>query len=200
MSQFHASQVIRQEHAALASVLQSIASMIQGGPGDDAERFFDVMRAMLFYIDEFPERRHHPAESGWLFPPLLRAAPELAPVIQALEEEHAQGEGRVRELMHQLVAWELLGDSRRPAFEQAARDYIRFYLDHMRCEETRILPVAERLLDKSEWAALDAAFETRRDPLASGSHDPVYDRLFSRIVLHAPAPIGLGDELKRVPA
>ena len=30
------------------------------GRATQPERFFDVLRAMLFYIDEFPERLHHP--------------------------------------------------------------------------------------------------------------------------------------------
>jgi hemerythrin-like domain-containing protein len=58
--------IIRDEHAALSSLLQSILLMIERGPGDNPERFFDVMRAMLFYIDEFPERLHHPKESDLL--------------------------------------------------------------------------------------------------------------------------------------
>jgi hypothetical protein len=44
-------------------------------PGDEPERFFDVLRAMLFYIDEFPERLHHPKESDLLFPKLARRVP-----------------------------------------------------------------------------------------------------------------------------
>jgi hemerythrin-like domain-containing protein len=98
----------------------------------------------------------------------------------------------VRELQHLLLAWELLGDSRRTAFQQAARDYVEFYLTHMRTEETEILPSAVKLLSDADWLELDEAFDRHRDPLATGSHDPVYDRLFTRIVMKTPAPIGVG--------
>ncbi|TXT35598.1 MAG: hemerythrin HHE cation-binding protein, partial [Comamonadaceae bacterium] len=39
------------------------------------------------------------------------------------------------------------------------------------------------------------AFETNCDPL-TGKYpcDPVYEQLFTRIVNHAPAPIGLGED------
>ena len=112
-------QVIRDEHAAVSAVLRSMLQMLERGPDDEQpERFFDVLRAMLFYIDEFPERRHHPKESDLLFPKIARVAPQLMPVIQHLEEDHLSGEHRVRELQHLLLAWELLGDSRRPALEQ----------------------------------------------------------------------------------
>src|SRR5690606_10305416 len=97
-------------------MLRSLTMMIGHGPGDAPERFFEVLRAMLFYIDEFPERRHHPKESDLLFPRLARAAPALMPVIERLEAEHMRGEGKVRELQHLLLAWELIGESRRNAF------------------------------------------------------------------------------------
>ena len=78
---YSALQIIRDEHAAVAAVLRSLLMMIERGPGDAPERFFDVLRAMLFYIDEFPERLHHPKESDLLFPRLARAAPALMSVI-----------------------------------------------------------------------------------------------------------------------
>jgi hemerythrin-like domain-containing protein len=185
-------QIIRDEHAAVSAVLRSLLQMMERDPDEEPERFFDVLRAMLFYIDEFPERRHHPKESDLLFPKLARVAPELMPVIRRLEEDHLQGENRVRELQHLLLAWELLGDSRRAAFQEAARRYVEFYRTHMRVEETELLPVAQQRLAPEDWVQLDAAFRTHTDPLASGDRDPVYDRLFTRIVMRAPAPIGVG--------
>ena len=185
-------QIIRDEHAALAAVLRSLVLMIDRGPGDAPERFFDVLRAMLFYIDEFPERRHHPKESDLLFPRLIRVAPELMPVIRQLEADHISGEAKVRELQHLLLAWELIGESRRMSFTDTARVYVAFYMAHMRTEETQVLPVAEKALDASDWAELDLAFARDRDPLAGGLRDPCYERLFTRIVLTAPAPIGVG--------
>lgn len=77
----------------------------------------------------------------------------------------------MRDLQHLLLAWELLGEPRRAAFTQAAA----------------------QVLSDVEWQALDDAFCKNNDPL-SGKYprDPVYDRLFTRIVMKAPVPIGLG--------
>jgi len=187
-------QLLRDEHNAVAAVLRSLQLMMANGPGDAPMRFFDVLRAMLFYIDEFPERLHHPSESNVLFPRIAQARPDVMPVISRLEKDHVQGESRVRELQHLLLAWELLGDRRRDAFAQAAEEYVRFYLDHMRTEETQLLPVAQELLTEADWVHLNAAFGHPRDPLAGGEMDPSYDRLFTRIVMKAPAPIGVGSE------
>jgi hemerythrin-like domain-containing protein len=188
-------QIIRDEHAAVAAVLRSLLAMMEAGPGDEPERFFDILRAMLFYIDEFPERLHHPKESDLLFPKVAREALHLMPVIRRLENDHMKGESKVRELQHLLLAWELLGEPRRAPFEQAAHEYVRFYLDHMKTEEEQILPAAVKLLSDDEWARLDAAFAAGRDPLAGGERGAHYDRLFTRIVLKAPAPIGVGPQL-----
>lgn len=191
----HASlQIIRDEHSSLAAMLRSMLMMLERGPDDNPQKCFDVLRAMLFYIDEFPERLHHPKESNLLFPRVLRASPSLQPVIEQLEHDHISGEKSVRELQHSLLAWELLGESRRAVFTEQCQRYVKFYLEHMRLEETAILPEAERVLTEADWKELDAAFETNCDPL-TGKHqpDPAYDRLFTRIVMKAPAPIGLGD-------
>jgi hemerythrin-like domain-containing protein len=185
-------QIIRDEHAALAAMLRSLTMMLERGPQDDPQRFFDVLRAMLFYIDEFPERLHQPKESGLLFPKVLRAAPELKPVIDRLENDHMNGEGKVRALQHLLLGWELIGELRRAAFVNAAREFAASYLEHMRVEETQILPVAAKLLAPADWEVLDSAFQSTRDPLAGGEREPCYDRLFTRIVMTAPAPIGVG--------
>ena len=186
-------RTIREEHASLAAVLRSLRLMLDQGPGDEPAAFFDVMRAMLFYIDEFPERQHHPKESRWLFPKVAQRSIEAAEAIAQLEREHVGGEAAVRELQHLLLGWELMGETRHQAFADALQDYIHFYLEHMRLEEAVVLPAAQQHLDAADWAAMDAAFASNTNPLAQGpARDPAYDRLFTRIVMRAPSPIGLG--------
>ena len=190
----HASlQIILEEHSALAAMLRSMTMMVTRGPEDKPEQFFDVLRAMLFYIDEFPERQHHPKETELLFPPIAQRAPEVAEAIARLDREHAGGEAAVRELGHLLLAWELMGESRRATFVEALDRYITFYLEHMRLEETVVLPAALQHLTDEDWAAMDAAFASNTDVLAQGATpDPAYERLFSRIVHSAPPPLGMG--------
>jgi len=188
--------IIRDEHATLAAMLRSLGMMVERGPGPDPQNYFDVLGAMLFYIDEFPERLHHPKESELLFPRVARLVPETRELIARLDKDHDKGESNVRELQHQLMAWQLIGDSRRAAFEEAAKRYQAFYLEHMRLEETVILPAALKVLSDSDWKEIDAAFETNCDPLTGKyPRDPAYDKLFTRIVTLAPAPIGLGDDV-----
>jgi hemerythrin-like domain-containing protein len=186
-------QIIRDEHASLAAMLQSMRMLVELGPDDSRKNFFDVLRAMLFYIDEYPERLHHPKESNLLFPKVVKASPKVLGAIDRLERDHMYSEKAARELQHLLLSWELLGPSRRAAFEEAFKKYIDFYLDHMNLEESVILPEAEKTLNAADWAEIDAAFEKNADPL-TGKYPPTaeYEKLFSLIVQRAPAPIGLG--------
>ncbi len=187
-------RVIRDEHGALSAMLRSLSMMVREGEPSPKERdkHFAVLRAMLFYIDEFPEKLHHSKETRLLFPLVARARADLATVIEHLDREHAQGEASVRELMHLLIAWECMGESRRGDFEQAVQRYVRFYLAHMQVEETQILPAAHEALSDMEWQAVDAAFEQHLDPFVSPhTANGPYRILFEKITQFAPAPIGL---------
>lgn len=184
--------VIHDEHQALAAMLRSMLLLLaqarRGGTLPD----FAVLRAMLFYVDEFPERLHHTKESQLLFPRLRERAPELAPVLDRLEREHHSGEAAIRELEHALLAFEVMGETRRADFEAAAERYVRFYLEHMAVEETQLLPVARRVFGSGDWLELDAAFARNLDPLTGHEPAPDYRPLFQAILMQAPAPIGLG--------
>ncbi len=153
-------------------MLHAMTQLVERGPLEDAQKFFEVMRAMLFYIDEFPE---------------------VMGAIDRLERDHMHSEKAVRDLLHLLLAWELLGHTRRDAFVSALGPYVSTYLEHMHLEESIILPAAELALHDEDWTALDASFEQNADPL-TGKHvpRPEFEKLFSRIVSNAPAPIGLG--------
>ncbi|MFO1268437.1 MAG: hemerythrin domain-containing protein [Rubrivivax sp.] len=136
-----------------------------------------MLRAMLFYVDEFPERLHHTKESSLLFPRLRERARAGTRAVAA-GHEHARGEATVREVEHALLAFEVLGEPRRAAFEHAVERYVSEYLEHMAIEETEVLPAAQRLLTAADWSELDTAFAANRDPLTG--HEPAdeYRELF----------------------
>jgi len=186
-------RTINEEHATLNAMLQSLLMMIKRGPLDAPELFFDILRAMLFYIDEVPEKQHHPKETELLFPIVSQRSARCAEVIQRLNKEHHKGESSIRDLQHMLLGWEILGDSRRAAFETAAQQYVDFYKEHMHLEESVVIPEALKVLNADDWRSIDAAFAMNADPLStSKARDPIYDRLFTKITLRTPSPIGLG--------
>jgi len=185
-------KIIREEHSALAAMLRSILMLLARHRRQGTLPDFGALRAMLFYVDEFPEKRHHRKESELLFPKLRARTPLSRDLLDRLDDDHARGERRIRDVEHALLAFEMLGESRREAFEKAVERYADFYLAHMAVEEREILPLAARVLTQDDWADLDKAFDTNRDPMTGYAPDAEYSELFTRIVNAVPAPIGLG--------
>ena len=185
-------RIIREEHVALAAMLRSILLLLEQHRRSATQPDFAALRAMLFYVDEFPEQRHHRKESEVLFPKLRARTPMSRELLDKLDADHELGEHMIRELEHALLGFEMLGEPRRIAFERAAQRYVDFYLAHMALEEREILPLAERMLTRDDWADLDEAFAANRDPLTGCEPEPDYRALFTRIVGLVPAPIGLG--------
>ena len=183
---------IRQEHAALSAVLRSMVRLLEQHRKKNTLPDFATLRAMLFYVDEFPEKRHHRKETELLFPKLRARTPISRDLLDKLDRDHARGERRIRDVEHALLAFEMLGESRRETFERTVGEYVDFYLGHMALEEREILPLAERVLTPDDWRGLDEAFAQNRDPLTGHVADFEYAALFARIVNVVPAPIGLG--------
>jgi Uncharacterized conserved protein len=183
--------VILAEHEALAGILLSLRLMSEWNSSTITANHFEVMRGMLFYIDEFPERLHHVKETEVLFPKICARSPKACEIIARLDHEHARGEAAILELQHLLLAWEIVGEPRRMAFQEAAKHYVEFYLDHMRLEERELLPIAEKVLTDQDWQEIDAAFSENRDP-RTGRYPAgeLYENLFNRILTNAPVPIG----------
>ena len=193
--------IIRREHRALSAMLRAITLLL----GDNRRRGtlpdFEALRAMLFYVDEFPEKLHHPKESALLFPKLRGLSAHTDSVIDRLEHEHACGEHTIRELEHKLVGFEMMAETdqreaRRETFEAAVTRYVDFYLEHMRVEETELLPLAEAALGTDDWAALDAAFLANRDPLSGHEADEAYQPLFKKILRLLPGSSSVGGALE----
>ena len=185
-------RVILDEHAALSAMLRSILLLLAQHHRQGTLPDFAILRAMLFYVDEFPEKRHHRKETELLFPKLRARTPLSRDLLDHLDGEHASGERRIRDLEHALLGFEMMGEPRREAFEQAAERYVSFYLAHMAMEEQQILPLAEQVLTDEDWADLDEAFGANCDPLTGHEPEAGYRALFTRIVSIVPAPIGLG--------
>lgn len=187
-----ARKIIIEEHAALAAMLRSLLLLLGQCRRQHKKPDLLALRSMLFYVDEFPEKRHHPLESQLLFPKVRARAPQVRDILDRLEDDHARSERRVRDLEHALLAFEVMGESHRDAFESFAKTYVDSYLHHMAMEEQHILPLADRVLTEQDWKELDEAFLANQDPLTGHTPDDDFRELFTRIVNLVPAPVGLG--------
>jgi hemerythrin-like domain-containing protein len=188
MAALHASlQIIRRDHQLIASVLSSMQQTIHRGPGDTPEWFFDMMRNMLFYLDEFPERLHHAYETKVLFPRLIMRVSTLDKLIDQLNADHQASENAVKQLQHSLLAWEIMGEHRRQCFELEALRFVDQYFEHMKLEEKEIFPSAMHSLREEDWKLINDAFIAHCTMSDTAPHDPRYARLLTRIMIHAPS-------------
>lgn len=186
-------RMIHDEHASLRAVLRSMGMMVERGPDEQPEAFFDLLRAMLLYMDEFPEKQHHAKETELLFPTVAARSLVARQVIAQLAQERSQVQTKIRELQQQLPAWEMLGDSRRQVFETNLKSYVDLFVGHIALEETVVIPEALKVLEASDWRQLDANFKSHCNPVSGKCpREPLYDRLYTRIAMHSPALMGLG--------
>jgi hemerythrin-like domain-containing protein len=185
-------RIIEDDHRALAAVLHGMRYLVREIAERGATPRFDVLGAMIYYIDAFPERVHHPRESEYLFRFLRGRCKEAAPTLDLLEDEHRAGAAYVRRLEQALARYQGGGASEFPAFAAAVESFATFELEHMRREERDIIPLAKAHLLPSDWEAIDAAFAGGAVPIFNPKTTDEYGKLFDRIVMLAPPPIGVG--------
>lgn len=187
-------RIIQDEHRALAAVLHGMRYLVREIRERGADPMFEVLGAMIYYIDAFPERVHHPRESEYLFRFLRARCKAAAPILDLLEEEHRAGSQYIRGLEQALARYQQGGAPEFAAFAAAVDEYAAFQNEHMRREERDILPLAKRHLLPADWEIIDSAFSGGAVPLFSPETAEEYRKLFDRIVMLAPPPIGVGPD------
>jgi hemerythrin-like domain-containing protein len=188
----HPVSVLKSEHRSISAVLHGLKELARMAQDATARPRFQVLRSMLRYIDEYPERLHHPKEDKYLFARVLERAPEARLLIEGLQAEHEEGARLIRELERALLFFEESWPAGAREFQQAVEAYAAFHWEHMRKEEQELLPLAERVLSADDWRAIDRAFAANEDPIAALDQRD-YENLFTRIANLAPEPVGLGD-------
>jgi hemerythrin-like domain-containing protein len=173
-------------------VLHALKELARMAHDSTARPRFQVLRSMVRYIDEYPEKLHHPKEDEHLFARLVARAPETRPLVEELQAEHDEGARLIRELERALLFMEEGWPVGARELRKAVDAYAEFHWKHMRKEEEKLLPLAERHLTPEDWNAIDAAFAANRDPIA-GMQAREFEALFTRIVNLAPEPVGLGE-------
>ena len=185
-------RIIRDEHRAIAAILHGMLFLVRKIRDRGATPDFNLFGAMIYYIDAFPERFHHPKEDRYLFHVLRIRHPDSVSLLDRLEEEHRTGAYKIRALEQALARYQHGGASEFPDFAKAVEDYAAFHWNHMRAEEDEVLPLAEKHLSAADWDEVDTAFLGHVDPMHGAGAEGEYQALFTRIVNLAPPPIGVG--------
>lgn len=188
-----AMRILLDEHQSLAAIIHGIRHMIREIGAGKLKPDFKLLRAMVHYLDAYPEKRHHPKEDVYLFEPLRARTNKANAALDRLQAEHAAADERIARLSAALTHYVEDPANGFDTFRQAFEDYAAFYREHMMLEEREVLPVVREYFTAQDWARADAGFIASRK--AGGEQDDDsedFTRLFSRLVEAAPAPIGLG--------
>ena len=189
---WRALSILRDEHRSILAILHGMSYLVQEIRAHGRKVEPRVFHSMIYYLDTFSERMHHPKEDRYLFHALRARSAEAGPLLDELEEEHGRGEEALRRLSQAMLRYEEGGEREFPAFEREVENFVRNYRDHIRKEEEQLFPLAEKALSPADWAKLDIPIAGNRDPLAMGGDPRDFVDLFNRIAEIAPPPIGLG--------
>ncbi len=184
--------IILDEHRSLAAVTHGLRFLVREMREKDLEPDSKLLWAMLYYIDTFPQKLHHPKEEAYLFRRLKMRTREADKAILELERQHRAGAEHVRALEMALGRYEAGAPGGREAFMAAAETFADEIAVHMALEENVVIPIAKRHLLAEDWVEIAQAFGTNGDPRFGAEPDHEFRSLFSRIVNLAPPPIGVG--------
>jgi nucleotide-binding universal stress UspA family protein/hemerythrin-like domain-containing protein len=180
-AQSRALDIIRAEHRSLGAVVHALQqhwTLV----GQGAAPHFALMRAMLDYVEIFPERSHHPKEEAHLFARLRARTVDCNALLDKLEQQHADGRRLFQELRRLLAEVERGDEGARTRFGEALGQFVRDQLHHQRCEEQLVLPLAFRWLTPDDWEGIAAAFAMNEDPRFGADSEETFEQLADRLL------------------
>ncbi len=185
--------IIQDEHRAITAVVEGLRQVVAGIAAGRMAPDHTLLAALFHYIEQFPERLHHPKEDEYLFARLRLRRPDVAPLLDGLHREHTMGRERFAELK---ALWERCraDPAALPQFAEGVDRYAHFHWLHMRKEEEAVLPLAAEALLQEDWQAIDEAFASNNDPVVGVPASKAFRELFRHLVAIMPPPLGVGPE------
>jgi nucleotide-binding universal stress UspA family protein/hemerythrin-like domain-containing protein len=181
--------IIGDEHRSLAAVVRSLEFLVQEARQRNVPPSFPLIRAIVHYIREFPERLHHPKEDAYLFRRLRERTSEFNETMDELERQHAVGRRLVDDLEQSVARYEADPATGFDAFAAAVERFADAQMQHMRLETKVILPAARQYLTEDDWAEIGRAFADNGDPRFSIDNDEEFRQLFARILNLVPKQV-----------
>lgn len=173
---------IRDEHRSVAAVIHGLEFAVRQARDQEAPPSFPLVRAMLRYIQDFPEKLHHPKEDAYLFRKLRARTNEFDATLDELERQHVEGHHIVEELARSIDTYEAEPQGGLARFAAAVERFSTSQMQHMALETKVIIPAAREHLTNEDWAEIDAAFGSNGDPRFSVDNDEEFRELFARII------------------
>lgn len=187
--------IIRGEHRTLAAVINALEHVAADMAAGKLTPDYKLLWSILYYIEEFPERLHHPKEDSVLFPRIRARTHDIDDTLDELGRQHVSSHLHLNQLKTVLGHMEADIPGAVPEFAEKVAAYANFHWKHMAQEESVVLPKAIEIFTTEDWAEVAASFADNNDPLLDkAARNSEWFRLFyRRIVTLVPEPWGLGE-------
>lgn len=186
--------IIRAEHRTLTAVIDAFDHVTQDMAKGALAPDYKLLWSIIYYIEEFPERLHHPKEDDVLFPHVRARSDDIDDTLDELGRQHVNGRPHleyIKTLLGRMQA-EIPGAAQELA--EKVSTYASFHWKHMSLEESVVLPKAIEVFTEQDWVEVANSFAENKDPLQAGAtQDSEWFRQFyRRLVSLVPEPWGVG--------
>ncbi len=179
--------VLRDEHRSLAAVVHGLELLAHEVRAKGEPPHFQLLKAIVYYIREFPEKMHHPKEDDFLFKKLRERTSEFNEVLDELQRQHGESGRYVDALADAIDRYEADPEGGYEQFLEAVQRFATGQEQHMRLETRVIIPAAREYLTAEDWAEVGRAFADNGDPRFHADTEDEFRHLFVQIQNLAPA-------------
>jgi hemerythrin-like domain-containing protein len=187
-------RILREEHASMDAVISAFRIVTDNIANGKLAPDFKLLWSIIYYIEEYPEQKHHPKEESVLFPRLRGHEAELDALLDELRHQHKNGGPHLQYIKTVIGRFEAEIPGAVTELARLVKNYDHFHKKHMQLEDSVVMPKAAMLLTPEDWTAIAAAFGENSDPLSTGAvgTNAWFHEFYHRIVYLVPEPWGLG--------
>lgn len=184
-------QQLNKDHQNIGILLQVLAEELNIFATSARRPDFRLMREIIEYLQDFMDEVHHPQEDA-LYQLIVQKQSEPQEFLLKLMRQHTEINKKNREFLIDID--QIYNDTLAPKneMEANARAFIQLIRDHIDLEESEAFPLADQILNQSDWSQLEAMRQKTVDPLFGQEVDSEFERLrghlIQRGVMKAAAP------------
>jgi len=141
---------------------------------------FELIAMVLEYLADYADRVHHRVED-LLFAPLQERGDDIGATARQVMQQHPHLSSRTRQFQSTIEGVVHDAVVTREELEQQARAFIGLQREHLRLEETRLLPELEGLLGPAALDAAASGLPREEDPVFGTHRRDRFLSLFERL-------------------
>jgi hemerythrin-like domain-containing protein len=173
---------ITREHAVIAAMMDLLDREV-GDLASLGHFDIDLVRLILRYMNEYPDRFHHRREE-LLFDVATGKDASFATCAEGIRAEHSNLPDTTAQLADLVERIELGEAMPRDVVLGKLRGYIVRQREHIRNENEEVFPAMLSILNADDWSQADSQNARIDDPLAGG-RDPGPFRRLQELILSA---------------